>query len=215
MADAAQNPPGIDHALDICVKHAAADGINLSEALDHIGANGFCFAAFLLAVPFVQPVPLGPLTVICGVTFIAIGWQMVRGHDKLTLPEKARNMRIHGKVWLTALAFSRKLLGLCRRFTRERCSSWVTGERGHRIVGGLILVGGALLAVPMANLPLNNFFPALMIVFAAIGWMERDGIMVIVSLAWGVATIAYFAAVAVALLFFGKQVAEWLKILPA
>lgn len=215
MADAAKDPPGIDHALDICSRHAAAGGIELSEALDHIGANGFCFAAFLLAVPFVQPVPLGPLTVVCGATFIAIGWQMVRGHDTPNLPQRARTMRIHGKFWLAALAFSRKLLGLCRRFTRERFSSWVTGERGHRTVGWLILVGGALLAVPMANLPLNNFFPALMIVFAAIGWMERDGLMVIVSLAWGAATIAYFAAVAVALVFFGKQVAAWLNILPA
>ena len=59
------------------------------------------------------------------------------------------------------------------------------GKRGRRLVGGLILVGGALLAMPMANLPLNNFFPALMIFFAALAWIERDGLMVILSLAWG------------------------------
>lgn len=215
MADTPQNPPGIDHALDICSRHAAEDGIELSEALEHIGANGFCFAAFLLAVPFVQPVPLGPLTMICGATFMVLGWQMVSGRNSPALPQKARTLRIHGKFWLASLSFSRKILGLCRRFTRERLSSWVTGERGHRIVGWLILAGGALLAIPVANLPLNNFFPALMIVFAAIGWMERDGLMVIVSLAWGAATIVYFAAVAFALVFFGKQVAGWLHILPA
>jgi hypothetical protein len=67
----------------------------------------------------------------------------------------------------------------------------------------------------MANLPLNNFFPALMIVFAAIGGMERDGLMILVSLVWGVATILYFTAVAIALVFFGKQVAQWFNILPA
>jgi hypothetical protein len=215
MSGESQQLPGIDHALDICSRHAAGEGIELADALGHIGPNGFCFAAFLLAVPFVQPVPLGPLTIICGATFIALGWQMARGHETPTLPEKARTLRIHGKFWVAALNFSRKLLGLCRRFTRERFSSWTTGARGQRLVGWLILVGGVLLAVPMANLPLNNFFPALMIVFAAIGGMERDGLMILVSLVWGFATILYFTAVAIALVFFGKQVAQWFNILPA
>jgi len=67
-----------------------------------------------------------------------------------------------------------------------------------------------LLAVPMASLPLNNSLPALMILFACIGWLERDGLMVIVSLAWGVATLIYFTLVGVALVFFGAKVFSWI-----
>ena len=149
----------IDLALDHCTEHARGEGIALSEAITCIGSNSFCFAAFLLAVPFVQPVPLGPLTVICGASFIS-------------------------------------------------------GDRGQRLVGWLILIGGALLAIPVANLPLNNFFPALMIIFACLGWLERDGLMILVSIAWGVVTIIYFALVTLALVFFGKQVLEWLNFFP-
>jgi hypothetical protein len=112
------------------------------------------------------------------------------------------------------LGFSRKLLKFCRVFTRERLESWISGDRGQRLVGWLILVGGALLAIPVANLPLNNFFPALMIIFACLGWLERDGLMILVSLAWGVVTIIYFALVTLALIFFGRQVFEWLNFLP-
>jgi hypothetical protein len=53
-----------------------------------------------------------------------------------------------------------------------------------------------------------------MIVFACIGWLERDGLMAIVSLAWGVATFLYFIAVAIALLLFGSQIWAWIGPVP-
>lgn len=210
MSDYRPHVPGFDDALNHCAHHAAGDGILLSEALEHIGPNAFCFASILLAVPFIQPVPLGPLTVICGATFMALGWQMARGHHKPALPKSAGGLRIQGKFWLGVIGFTRRILSLTRRFSRERFGHWVEGERGRRTVGWLILIGGALLAMPMANLPLNNFFPALMIFFAALAWIERDGLLVIISLAWGGMTILYFAAVGVALWFLGSKAIDWL-----
>lgn len=200
----------IDTALDHCVQHARGDGIALADVISSIGTNSFCFAAFLLAVPFVQPLPLGPLTMMCGATFIGLGWQMARGRTHPELPQSAGKLRIQGKFWLAVLAFSQKILKFCRLFTRERLQTWVTGEKGHRLVGWLVLIGGALLAIPAANLPLNNFFPALMIIFACLGWLERDGLMILVSIFWGIITILYFAAVTLALVIFGKHIFGWI-----
>ena len=202
--------PTIDHALEHFSTHASGNGITLNAALAHLGSGGFCFIAFLLAVPFVQPVPLGPLTMICGMSFMVIGWQMARGKPNATLPQKAGEMLIHGQLWLKVLAFCRSLLKFTRRFTKERYAILVKGELAERFVGWLILIGGFLLAIPVANLPLNNFFPALMIIFACLGWLEQDGLMIIISLFWGVVTLLYFAAVTIALLFFGNQIATWL-----
>lgn len=201
---------GFDDALTHCADHAAGEGILLSDALDRIGPNAFCFASILLAVPFIQPVPLGPLTMICGATFIALGWQMARGHHRPSLPKSAGALRIQGKFWLGVISLTRRILSFSRRFSRERCGNWVDGERGRRTVGWLIFAGGALLAMPMANLPLNNFFPALMIFFAALAWIERDGLLVILSVAWGGVTVLYFAAVAAALWFLGAKAFDWL-----
>ena len=164
----------------------------------------------LLAVPFIQPLPLGPLTTICGVTFMALGWQMARGRNSPALPKSAGGLRIHGQFWLKVISFMRRILAICQRFTRERLGSWVQGKRGSQTVGILILVGGALLAMPMANLPLNNFFPALMIFFAALAWIERDGLMLVLSAVWGGVTILYFAAVGAVLWFFGAKALSWL-----
>jgi len=49
-----------------------------------------------------------------------------------------------------------------------------------------------------------------MIFFAALAWIERDGLMVILSLAWGGLTVLYFAAVGAALWFFGAKAIDWM-----
>lgn len=202
-------PDSLDQALDSCLEHALAGGILLGEMMDRLGRSSFCFVALLLAVPFVQPFSLGPLTMIGGVTFMIVGWQMGTGRRKPVLPQAAAKLNIHGNGWVAVLRFCKRLLAFCRKFTRARLSRWVSGNKGEKIVGWLIFAGGALLAVPVANLPFNNTLPALMIVFACVGWLEKDGLMVIVSLAWGIATLLYFIAVAVALIFFGAQVWAW------
>lgn len=200
----------IHQALRDCHRLASGEGVTIAETLDRLGRAGFCFAALLLAAPFIQPFSLGPLNMIGGLTFMIIGWQMGAGRPHPVLPKQAAEMRIHGKGWVGVLGFCPRLLEFCQKFTRVRCESWVSGEKGERMVGWLILAGGALLAVPMASLPLNNTLPALMIVFACVGWLERDGLMVIVSLAWGIATLIYFALVAVALVLFGSKVYTWI-----
>ena len=202
---------GIDHALEYCIARAETDGIPLEEALARLGPASFCFICLLLAIPFVQPLPLGPYTTISGVTFIAAGWQMSRGHAAPSLPKALRHTRIHGKAWITVLRVCQKLLAFCRRFTRPRFQNWVSGDAGTRFIGRLILIGGTLLAVPVATLPFNNTLPALMIIFAVIAWLERDGLMIFISFFWGGLTLIYFAVVITALLFFGDKVFTWIK----
>ncbi len=201
----------IDQALEYCISHAEREGIPLEEALARLGPASFCFVCLLLAIPFIQPLPLGPYTMASGITFIAAGWQMSRGHAAPRLPEKMRGVRIHGKAWLAVLRVCQKLLTVCRKFTRPRQQTWVIGEAGTRFVGRLVFIGGALLAIPVANLPFNNTLPALMILFAVIAWLEKDGWMIFISLFFGLLTLLYFIAVVIALIFFGDKVLGWMK----
>lgn len=204
----------LDQALDICLSHATAEGILLGEMLDRLGRSSFCFASLLLAVPFVQPFSLGPLTMLAAVALMLIGWQMGTGQARPVLPKASARLMIHGRGWVGVLHFCKRLLAFCRKFTRVRLQSWVSGKNGERFVGWLIFSGGALIAVPAANLPFNNTLPALMVLFACIGWLEKDGLMVVVSLGWGMATVLYFSAIAIALVFFGAQVWTWIGKIP-
>lgn len=206
-------PPdsGIDQALEYCIARAETDGIPIEEALARLGPASFCFVCLLLCIPFIQPLPLGPYTMASGITFIAAGWQMSRGHPIPRLPQAMRQARLHGKGWLAVLRFCQRLLAFCRRFTRPRLQHWVNGDAGTRFIGRLILTGGILLAIPVANLPFNNTLPALMILFAVIAWLERDGLMIFISFFWGALTLVYFTVIIVALVFFGDKVFTWIK----
>jgi len=209
--DLLESSSSIDAALEHCVQQARGDGIALDETLESLGPASFCFLCLLLSVPFLQPIPLGPYTMASAVTFMACGWQMTRGRQIPLLPKAMKNLRLHGKGWVTALQLCQRALRIGRKITRPRQQIWVTGRAGEHLVGWLILTGGALLAVPAANLPFNNSFPALMIIFAALAWLERDGVMVIVSLAFGALSVAYFAVIGILLWLFGTQIFSWLK----
>lgn len=210
-APAAQADRSIDEALAYCIAHAEGDGITLRETLERLGPASFCFVCLLLCVPFLQPMSLGPLTMASGITFLLCGWQMARGQKTPVLPRAMRDTRLHGKVWVGILKVCQRTLKLCRKFCRPRLQGWVTGKTGEIIVGWMILTGGFLFAIPMANLPFNNTFPALMVLFAAIAWLERDGAMLVVSLFWCAVTLVYFAVVGATAWLLCSQAFAWLK----
>ncbi len=185
----------VDAALAHCIERAKSDGIAVREVLTSLGPASFCFACFVLSVPFIQPFSLGPLTMASGAAFMAAGWQMAHGHAIPILPETLMQHRLHGTGWVYTLQLCHRILGWCRAISRPRMQSWLTGQRGDQFVGWLICIGGFLLAVPMANIPFNNVPPALMVLCATIAWLEMDGLFALLSMVWGLVALAFFAVV--------------------
>ncbi|HEY5753801.1 MAG TPA: exopolysaccharide biosynthesis protein [Chthoniobacterales bacterium] len=210
-----ENVSRLEHTLgclDFCIDRAGkGEGITLGVLLDELEGAGFCFVCLLLAAPFIQPMSLGPLTMASGGAFILIGWQMSRGRNHVALPQKIAAWHLHGRMWVTLLKFCRRILLWLAKFTRPRLSNWVDGPRGMKTVGWLIFSGGVLLTIPCANLPFNNTIPALMIVFAALAWLEKDGLMAVLSVAWGILTLAYFGLAAWVIFWVGTSVVDWAK----
>ena len=197
--------------LDFCIAHAEKpEGITLGEVMDHLATASFCFVSLLLATPFIQPISLGPLTMASGGVFILVGWQMAHGREHLNLPERVRKWHLRGTGWVKLLQLCRRLLLWLAKFTKPRMSHWVDGARGSKNVGWLIFAGGVLLAIPCGNLPFNNSIPALMIFFAALAWLERDGLMAVLSIVWGALTLVYFAGAAILVFWLGSSAWLWL-----
>ena len=180
--------------------------LKLGEALDSLDEAAYAFIAIILTLPFLQPMPLGPITVAAGVGFAALGVQLLRGHESPVLPKRLREAELSEKAWRTIVKICLRILGFCRKFTRPRMQHLVTGALGRKIGGVTLLVGGVLMAIPFPiPLPGNNALPALAILFQAIGELEEDGLMVFVALFWVVVTLLYFAAYFLTLWFFGRE----------
>lgn len=194
-----------------CELRAAQGALSLGEVLDSVREAGYAFICIVLVLPFLQPFSLGPLAVAGGLTFAALGWQVLRGHPSPLLPPRLRQTVMTARTWGLMLGTCVKLVGWCSRFSRPRVAEMVTGEAGRRNVGLILLAGGLLMAIPMFGLPLNNLLPALSIFFICVGQLEQDGLMVWVAIGWLLVTLLYFAAILAAAWFIGEQAFNFLR----
>lgn len=137
--------------------------LTLGEALDTLDEAAYAFIAIILVLPFLQPLPLGPVTVLGGLTFATLGWQLWHGHDSPVLPQKLRMAVFSEHTWGVLVKVCLNILGFCRKFSRPRHSWLVRGRQGQKIGGFILLAAGALMAIPFGVLPLNNSLPGLAI----------------------------------------------------
>ncbi len=197
--------------LEDCVEKAEHAPLSLGETLISLKTSALALSTVLLCLPFLQPLTLGPLSSLGGIVLTTLGWQLMRGRQVMWLPERIYAFKPSTKMWERLLGVCRWLVKLLAKITRERLVSWVDGRRGERLCGGLVALGGALLVIPVPILPFNNTLPALAMLFAAIALLERDGIMVLVSIFFQIATVAYFGAFFYALYFLGTNATDWIK----
>jgi hypothetical protein len=196
--------------LESCVERARDTPLSFGTVFGELGRDGIAMALLVLCLPFLQPISLGPLASAGGLVLAAIGWQMARGRGELWLPAKVRDVGLEAAGWERLLGVCRWLVRLFSRITRTRHTQWTDGDRGQRIAGWFAVAGGLLLAIPFGGIPFNNMLPALIVASAAIAVIERDGLMYAMAAFWVVATLAYFALIAWALIFFGSEVKAWI-----
>lgn len=193
-------------ALKRFAEEAKVRPLTLGEAIDSLDQAAYALIAFILVLPFMQPLPLGPLTTVGGLTFAVLGWQMWRGHDAPVLPKRIRNIVMTEKSWnLLARACLTLIVFLCK-FTKPRLAVFVDGKRGHAIGAFILMAGGLLMAIPFGVLPLNNVLPGLAILFYCLALFEQDGLMVLIAFVWLAATVVYFGIFFYLLAYFGKGV---------
>ncbi len=186
--------------------------LTLGEALDTLDQAGYALIALIMVLPFLQPVPLGPITVVGGLAFAALGWQMWRGHESPVLPEKIRNVAMSEKTWSILVKVCLKIVGFCRMFTKPRYTELVTGRRGQKIGGFILLSAGLLMAIPfIVPLPFNNMLPGFAILFFCLGELEDDGSMVFIAFGWLIVTVIYFSLFFFGLYYLGDEALNYFK----
>jgi hypothetical protein len=197
-------------ALESCSKEAREEELTLGEAFDRLGEASYSLISIVLCLPFLQPISLGPLSTIGGLTFAVLGYQLARQHPAPWLPERVRRSAPSAQVWERIIGLLRGIVRFCGRFTRRRQTHLVSGPRGDRIVGSLIAVAGLLMAIPFFGVPLNNTLPALVIIAASIAELEDDGVFVFVAFGLLALTVAYFLLIFWVVFFVGVQALEFL-----
>ena len=160
----------------------------IEEALPESTTYGMLMV--FLALPFSLPVSIPGVSTPFGLAIMFIGICLIGGvHPRMPRRVKAVTIefeRLTGIVkkgtWL-----SQKL----ERFIRRgRLSLLVESKFSRRFIGAMVLSSGFYLGLPLP-IPLTNTIPAYSLIFLAIGWMERDGLLVVVGYIFGAAAWLY------------------------
>ena len=185
--------------------------MSIKKALAELDHFGFSLIALILVLPFMQPFPVGPLSVIGGLTIAALGLQLLKRKPFPTLPQKLLVITPSNKSWKWITKVCIFIIHWSKKITMPRLLWFVSNETGLKFAGGIFILGGLLIAIPFVMLlPLNNFFPGLAILFATIAQFEKDGLFIVLAIFWIVFSILYFSLFMYGLYYLGAEGMQYL-----
>lgn len=167
--------------------------VTLAQVRDLVGSDGLMLLAAFLTIVFLVPVSVPGVSTVFGAGILLIGvsrlfrlelWLPKWIERRLVATERLRSALRRGLVWFRRL----------ERVSRPQRVSWAASDGAVRIVNDCALILGAvLLMAPFGLIPFSNTFPAIALLFLAIGSLQRDGLFILIGHVSNLVTIAYFA----------------------
>lgn len=172
------------------------------EVVDALGDTGLGLTLLALMLPVFITVPGLPVGIVFGFFVAVLGVQMALGAHTLRLPGALRDRTLPADMVARMARTAAGWLGRAERMLRPGRLPWLTTTRAQRLLGVMLVLQGAALAVPI---PFGNHPPALAVVAIALGLMERDGLPIALGLGISVLAVAWNVLLVMA----GAQVLAW------
>jgi hypothetical protein len=194
-------PPRVAEALRAALARADWVEITAGTLVESFGTGAFGLLLILLNLPnvvFAPPVLAG----IAAVPTAVFGAQLLLGQDRPWLPASLLGRPVAAPALGRILAVAGPWLDRLESIGRPRLG-WAAGTGARRLLGLVSLVAALIVLIPI---PGTNVLPSLSIVVVAIAVMRRDGLLVLLGAALGLAGLLV-AVLAAGLLV---EAARWL-----
>ena len=180
--------------------------MSLGEIEQHLKGRGYALLVLFLAAPF--PIPSIPgLSVPFGLAILLIGIAFML-RRRPWLPAFILRKKVEFATLQKIIPFVARLMERLERHMKPRLRFLVAGPVMTSLFGLGIVSGGFFLALPLP-IPLTNAAPAFSIIFLITGILCRDGLMVLIGQALGIAAWAYLAV----WIYFGAYLVPKLRLL--
>ena len=166
----------------------------LGDLVTALDERAFGLLLLVFALPCCIPVLYG-IPQIVALPMLALTGQIAAGRHSPWLPEALANRRFDARAMKGVVRRAQRYVGWAERLARPRLTALTEGV-GLRIVGALLLVPCASILVP---LPSTNTAPGIGVAIASVGLIERDGLLVLGGLLFGLAWVAFLIAITVLL----------------
>ena len=183
----------ISQRLRSLVRSLPRTGITLSELVGRVGDDGLLILTALLTLVFLIPVSIPGVSTVFGGAILLIGLARLFRRE-LWIPANIEHRVIATRKLRPLLRKALPWLQKIERVSRPDRIRWLVAEGPVAHLNNISLILGAvLLMMPFGLIPFSNTFPAVALLFFAIGLLQRDGVCVLLGYISNVATIVYFA----------------------
>jgi hypothetical protein len=169
----------LSEELEEVVRIASGERITARILVEKLAGRGHALIAFLLTLPFFQPVPLVGLSTPFGAAIGLLGLMMALGRPPW-LPKRWLDRELSSNHVIRVARVGQQLLKKAERFIKPR-GLWFHRHRWARPIAGLVIaVSGVELALPLPIM-FTNTLPALVIATTSVGLLEEDAILAIIG----------------------------------
>ncbi len=157
----------------------------VGDLIARLGDRSFGWALIFFALLNILPVPFGS-NLILAIPLLVVTSQMALGRQALWLPDWLANRRVGTRVFRRLVLRAGPVLRPVERLVRPRYLLMFSPVF-ERSLGVAFLVLSIAVFLP---LPFAAYLPAIALMLAGIGIVERDGLVLILSLALGAVAVA-------------------------
>jgi hypothetical protein len=183
---------GFNQDLDILAHQATGEKISVGRIEDILQGRGFATLCMILSMPFVQPIPLPGLSVILGAAIAILGLRLTTGRPG-GLPQYFKRREINTVSLKKVVHGARKIFSYVERLFKPRLT-FMFQPPLLNFIGVSIVTSGIALSLPLPPVVLfSNSLPAWGIILLCLGFMERDGLAILLGHALAVGTWIYFS----------------------
>ncbi|MET0941380.1 MAG: exopolysaccharide biosynthesis protein [Mesorhizobium sp.] len=168
-----------------------ADGpVSVASIRDALGDRSFAALIVFFAALNLIPLP-PPSSAILGLPLLIVSAQMMYGSKRAWLPRFVMDNAISAENFRSVM--DRLIPRLVRLERMIKPRYWPFWRRhGDRVIGVMCFVLAIIVTLPI---PLGNWLPAFSSALLGLALVERDGILLAIGTAVGVASMAVIAAV--------------------
>jgi hypothetical protein len=184
--------PPVSQRLRALVRSMPRTGITLSELIRSVGNDGLLILVALLTLVFLIPISIPGVSTVFGAAILLISVSRLFGRD-LWIPSKLEHRVIGTRKLRPLLRKALSWLKKLERVSKPNRIQWLVAAGAVAFFNNAALILGAvLLMMPFGLIPFSNTFPAVAILFLAIGLLQRDGVCILLGHISNVVTIIYF-----------------------
>ena len=153
----------------------------LGQLTDALDERAYGILLLLLALPCCLPF-IYILPQIVALPMLALCAQLALGRETPWLPRRLADREFSIAAMRGTVVKAERYVGWVERLSHSRLRGLSDGI-GGRVVGALLLIPCASILVP---LPLTNTTPGIAVAIAALGLIERDGLLILAGLILGI-----------------------------